>query len=154
MTVLRLALAILALSAFARPALAERLVIAVSSDDIAVTSNFSGAGIAILGSIERDAQTVARRAGYDIVVVLRGPRETLVARRRERVGGIWVNRKSVHFPGAPSLYVVLTGKPLPLVAGEAVLRKNRIGLDMLGLEAFERLSQADEVAFRQAAVRL
>ena len=48
-----------------------------------------------------------RRGGYDIVVTVTGPRQTLRTRRKERVLGIWVNVDSREFVNAPSYLAVL-----------------------------------------------
>ena len=52
---------------------------------------FHRRGTGAVRPVERDAATVPRRGGYDIVVTVTGPRQTLVTRRKERVLGIWVN---------------------------------------------------------------
>ncbi len=75
----------------------------LSTSRVLITSNFTGAEVVLFGSVERDAQTVARRGGYDIVVTVSGPRETAVTFRKERVVGIWVNVDSRTFVNAPSL---------------------------------------------------
>ena len=62
-----------------------------------VTSSFTGTELVLFGSVERDAATVPRRGGYDIVVTVIGPRETLVTRRKDRVLGIWANAESRTF---------------------------------------------------------
>ena len=73
--------AILALAlgiGLATPASAERLISALSTSRVLIASNFTGADVVLFGAVERDAQTVARRGGYDIVVTVTGPRETIV----------------------------------------------------------------------------
>ena len=74
----------------AAPAAAERLVSTLSTSRVLIASNFTGADVVLFGSVERDAQTVARRGGYDIVVTVTGPRETIVtfrkAARRRHLG--------------------------------------------------------------------
>ena len=47
---------------------AESLVTAVSSDTVSIESNFTGTEIVVFGTIERDARTVSRRRGYDILI--------------------------------------------------------------------------------------
>ena len=85
------------LLALATPAAAERLVSTLSTSRVLIASNFTGADVVLFGSVERDAQTVARRGGYDIVVTVTGPRETIVTFRKQRVAGVWVNADSRTF---------------------------------------------------------
>jgi uncharacterized protein (TIGR02186 family) len=72
----------------ATPACAERLISALSTSRVLIASNFTGADVVLFGSVERDAQTVARRGGYDIVVTVTGPRENVVTFRKQRVAAI------------------------------------------------------------------
>ena len=51
----------------ASAATAERLVTSLSNYRVSIASNFTGADLVLFGTIERDAATVARRGGYDIV---------------------------------------------------------------------------------------
>ena len=56
-----------------------------------ITSNFTGTDVVLFGSVERDAASIPRRSGYDIVVTVLGPRQTVVVRVKDRVLGIWAN---------------------------------------------------------------
>ncbi|MGE0230829.1 MAG: TIGR02186 family protein [Flavobacteriaceae bacterium] len=150
---IRAALLLLATLA-ALPASAEKLVLTVSDDTIEVTSRFTGAGIALLGSIQRDAQTVSRQAGYDIVVVVRGPKENIVTRKRERVAGIWVNTDSVRYYGVPSLYIVSSSRPLEDIASPMLLAREHIGLVNAAGQTLSRASAEDLALFREATIRL
>src|SRR4051794_35309712 len=91
-----------ALAIFAVPAAAERLVASISTHRVMVTSNFTGDELVLFGGIERDAATLARRGGYDIVTTIMGPRQNLVTFRKDRVAGIWLNVDSRVFENAPS----------------------------------------------------
>ena len=114
MTARLLALAIaVALSA---PAQAERLITTLSTSRVLIYSNFTGADVVLFGSVERDAQTVARRGGYDIVVTVTGPRENILTFRKERVFGIWVNADSRTFVKAPSYLTVLSNRTITDIA--------------------------------------
>ncbi|MBV8835992.1 MAG: TIGR02186 family protein, partial [Alphaproteobacteria bacterium] len=86
--------ALLLATSVATPASAERLISALSTSRVLIASNFTGADVVLFGSVERDAQTVARRGGYDIVVTVTGPRENIVTFRKQRVAAIWVNADS------------------------------------------------------------
>ena len=97
-----IALAFAAMVAGAPPASAERLISTLSTSRVLIASNFTGADVVLFGSVERDAQTVARRGGYDIVVTVSGPRETIVTFRKQRIAGIWVNADSRTFVRVPS----------------------------------------------------
>jgi len=119
----------LALAAAAGPAQAERLVISLSTYRVFITSNFTGADLVLFGTVERDAMTVSRRGGYDLVVTVRGPRQTIVTRRKGRVLGIWVNAESRTFVGVPSYLAVRANRPIADLADPELLRRYQIGIE-------------------------
>jgi uncharacterized protein (TIGR02186 family) len=150
-----LLLALVAVVAVTVPATAETLIAAVSAKRVAITSNFSGTDLTVYGSVERDAMTVSRASGYDIAVMLIGPRRTMTTRRKDRFLGLWINRDWRTYD-APSFYAVATTKPLADLATKAQLDAHQIGIDHLILPegvpgGVEVLAGARE--FRDAFVR-
>jgi uncharacterized protein (TIGR02186 family) len=155
MTARLLAVAIaVALSA---PAQAERLITTLSTSRVLIYSNFTGADVVLFGSVERDAQTVARRGGYDIVVTVTGPREDTLTFRKERVFGIWVNADSRTFVKAPSYLTVLSNRTITDIADINTLRRTQTGLARTLLPQEISGDIADSIRddpFRQAFLRL
>jgi uncharacterized protein (TIGR02186 family) len=151
-------LAVLAtLAASAIPAAAERLVASISNHRVMVTSNFTGDELVLFGGVERDAATVPRRGGYDIVVTVIGPRQNLVTFRKDRVLGIWVNVDSRVFENAPSYLAVLSNRPLDAIANGETRRRLQIGLDNVVLLQQASVNIADSARddpFRQAFLRI
>jgi uncharacterized protein (TIGR02186 family) len=129
----RLAIAAVALIAIAsaHPAAAERLVTSVSRHQVLVNSNFTGTSIVLFGTVEPDSTAAVRRrdTGYDIVVTVTGPRQTIVTRRKERVAGIWTNVASRTFVNVPSYLAILANQPFEKIASADTLRRQQIGLD-------------------------
>jgi uncharacterized protein (TIGR02186 family) len=141
----RAALALLLL--LAAPARAEDLVSGISQDIIQITSNYTGTDIVVFGAIE-GAQTAQ---GRDIVVVVRGPDESMTVRRRDRVAGVWVNRDAAHFEGLPAYYYLASTRPLAQLAPHDTLARYGIGLQ--ALEPSLVGSHHNPEPFRQAAIR-
>src|SRR5262249_23189910 len=110
------------------PVRAERLVTSLSSHQVSIASNFTGTDVVLFGSVERDAASVPRRSGYDIVVTVLGPRQTVVTRVKGRVLGIWANVDSREFIDAPSYLAVLSTNPILSVANTETLRRLQVGL--------------------------
>ena len=145
------------LLAGARPARAERLITSLSTYRVFITSQFTGAELMLFGTVERDAGTVARRGGYDIVVTITGPRETTTIRRKRRVLGIWVNTESRTFVEVPSFLAVRSNRPIAEIADPELLRRNQIGLDYIVLPQQIGNDVADvrhDDPFRMAFLRL
>lgn len=151
-----IALAIAA-AATAAPAQAERLITTLSTSRVLISSNFTGVDVVLFGSVERDAQTVARRGGYDIVVTVTGPRENVVAYRKERVFAIWVNADQRTFVKAPSYLTVLSNRTINDIADINTLRRTQTGLARVLLPQEISGDIADSIRddpFRQAFLRL
>ena len=136
---------------------AERLITTLSTSRVLIYSNFTGADVVLFGSVERDAQTVARRGGYDIVVTVTGPREDILTFRKERVFGIWVNADSRTFVKAPSYLTVLSNRTITDIADINTLRRTQTGLARILLPQEIAGDIADSIRddpFRQAFLRL
>lgn len=151
------ALALLAPIALATPAAAEKLITTLSTSRVLIASNFTGADVVLFGSVERDAQTVPRRGGYDVVVTVTGPRETIVTFRKERVVGVWINSDQRTFVKAPSYLTVLSNRTINEIADINTLRRTQTGLARVLLPQEISGDIADSIRddpFRQAFLRL
>jgi len=151
--VILLLLGIVAASGEAR---AERLTIALSMSEIRVDSNFAGAPVTIFGVVERDAQTVPRAGEYEVAVLVLGPPESVVARRKDRILGIWANRESEVFLGAPSFYAVGATTTVSDLAPAELLKRYRLGFDNIGFTYRGRVGRDNPGAteFREAFLRI
>ena len=134
------------IAALMMPSPARALVADLSEHLIAITTGFTGDEVVLFGAVEQPG---------DIVVVVRGPSETIVVRRKERFLGIWVNRASARFERAPSYYAVAASRPLSDAASPSVLDRHDIGLEYLDLVPVGAESMAeDEIAeFRDSLIR-
>jgi uncharacterized protein (TIGR02186 family) len=153
----RLIVLSIAAAAAASPAHAERLITTLSTSRVLIQSNFTGVDVVLFGAIERDAQTVPRRGGYDIVVTVTGPRENVVTYRKERVFGIWVNAEQRNFVKAPSYLTVLSNRTINDIADINTLRRTQTGLARILLPQEISGDIADSIRddpFRQAFLRL
>ncbi|WP_374379985.1 TIGR02186 family protein [Dongia sp.] len=98
-----LALALLGLAGL-RPAVAQAPLIADLDDHlIAITTGFAGADVLLFGTTDGPG---------DVIVVVRGPTSDVDVLRKERVGGIWINRKGLSFQNVPAVYMLAASKPL------------------------------------------
>jgi uncharacterized protein (TIGR02186 family) len=148
------ALAAAALALAAGPAAAESLTVSLSSERVAITSNYTGSSVVLFGQVERDAQTVPRAGDYAIVVTVRGPRQAIVVREKAPLGPIWLNREEQKFPNAPAYIGVFASGPLDKIAHDTVRDRMRIGLDaIVDAPDFTPGGRPDR-RFRRALVRL
>ena len=81
------------------------LVPEVSQHEVQVRQGFRGTELLLFGAI---LTPEGSRAGqdYDIVVVLKGPTQSIVLREKQRIAGIWVNAASTEFRSAPTFFAI------------------------------------------------
>jgi uncharacterized protein (TIGR02186 family) len=146
-----------ALVASAAPAAAERLVASLSNHRVMITSNFVGEELVLFGGIEQDAASRPRRADYDIIVTVTGPRQTMMTFRKERILGLWVNADSRVLENAPAYLAVLSNRPLDAVTNTETLRRLQLGLDNIPLLQRASVNIADAASddpFRLAFIKI
>ena len=123
----------------------ETLVADLSSYRISITSSFQGAELLLFGATE---------GGGDVVVVVRGPTEDLVVRRKSRIAGIWVNRDAIAFTNVPSYYAVASTRPLDEVLSQSQRRRLQIGARHLEMRPAESAASETEITrYREALTR-
>jgi uncharacterized protein (TIGR02186 family) len=120
--------------------------LAIRSVDI--DHNFDGLNVLMYG-----AQNDAGR----IVVALRGPKKTYVVRRKERIAGIWVNKKSISFEDTNSFYALASTHQLADIRNDNLLNNLEIGINNIHLTAITRkgepVDEATEKIFKDALIK-
>jgi uncharacterized protein (TIGR02186 family) len=111
----------------------EALQIGTSADRIEITSDFSGGEFVVFGVIENAEESELRQGAYDIVVVLEGPRQPVVVRRKADVLGFWINHGAETLELAPASYVLASTRDLARIANEATRRQLALGMQYLRL---------------------
>ena len=134
------------------------LITALSEDEIQIESNFSGARIVVFGQISRAGADERRagRPGDDIVVTVSGPPQSVVARRKEQVAGLWINREEIRFDNVPAFYAIHSTRPMADIAQSGLLSRNSIGIAEYGFKIDRRsdVPLYEWHDFRAAVVRL
>mgnify|MGYP000909919513 CR=1 FL=1 len=108
------------------------LVPEISQHEVQVRQGFRGTELLLFGAILTPEGT---RAGqdYDIVVVLKGPTQSIVLREKQRIAGIWVNAQSAEFRSAPTYFAVASSRPITKIVGEKTAAIYELGLPWLQL---------------------
>ena len=120
-------LVIAALSSVA-PAKGQGVISDLSKRDVPIEWNFTGTQILIFGAIEASADD---KSIADVIIVVTGPRRTILARRKSRVAGIWINTVTMPFKKVPGYYSIVSSRPLAKIASNITLAQLGIGLDSL-----------------------
>lgn len=133
----------------------EGLEIGISTSEIAITSDFSGADLTVFGALTNTDQLLLAIGQYDVVVTLEGPRDWTTVRRKERLFGIWVNRTSLTFEQMPISYSLASTRPVEEIAEDDLLTSLGIGIDHLALTPTGFISNSANLSeFREAFRRL
>lgn len=109
----------------------EKLQMGVSVDVVPVTSDFSGRDIVVFGAIETDDQASLYRGEYQMIIEVIGALEEAIVRKKERIGGIWVNAEAREYRSVPSFYTLLTDNELVNITDLSFLNAKGIGIDNL-----------------------
>lgn len=152
---MRAVLGLFVLALLAHPARAETLTTTLSAHQVRITSTYTGAEIVLFGTIDRDAATVARGAGYDLVVTVSGPKRNFLVRERERAGFAWINRSQRRFVDMPSYIAVLSNRPLEEITNPILRQRLKVGIDPILMPLANALPpDSPELRFRDALKRL
>ena len=135
------------------PAPREEVISDISTREISIQSNFTGIEILIFGSVDYSSAAEADKDIYDVIVVLRAPDQPIVARRKERMAGIWVNGPGKVYPTVPGFYAALSSRPLRAITSDETLKTLGIGLSNIDFGRATK-NDAEEETFRSTVVRL
>ena len=129
------------------------LVPEVSQHEIQVRQGFTGTELLLFGAILNPDGT---RAGqeYDIVVVLKGPTQSIVLREKQRLAGIWVNADSAEFRSAPTFFALASSKPIKRIVDDKTAAIYELGLDWLQLSPIGAFEPKEQKRFAAGLVDL
>lgn len=139
-------LLVLAAACLPAPARSQEspLVTDLSSHLISITSSFTGTDLLLFGAVEEPG---------DVIVVLRGPPQPVVVRRKGRVAGIWLNQEAVRFPNVLGYYAVASSRPVEEIASQALLARLQIGSENLRLAPLSEVEESELLPYKDAIVR-
>ncbi|NQV44218.1 MAG: TIGR02186 family protein [Rhodospirillales bacterium] len=125
---------------------AQDLVIDLSDPIVAITAGFAGTDVLLFGATQSEG---------DLVVVVRGPQQNHIIRRKERIGGIWINRKEVEFIEIPAFYALAANRPIeefvPIIDADI----HQIGVEKLIFRPIAHQLPVDDITqFSEALIRI
>lgn len=135
-------LMLLALPQLAR---AETIVSDITNRHIAITSGFTGTTTTLFGALP---------SAGDVIIVVQGPPESIIVRRKEQMMGLWINGPSAHFADVPGFYWVAASRPLAEIAPASFLEARRIGVAHQRFTVTEASRLSQNPAFQTALIEL
>ena len=107
----------------------------VSQRDIEIAYSFTGADLLLFGAIlyPRGTAPAEGEKPAEVVVVIKGPAQSVIVREKEKVAGIWVNADRMRYRSAPSFYAIASSKPIKTLVDERTRAIYELGVDSLQL---------------------
>lgn len=138
-----------------RPVAKPVLVPDVSQRKIEIAYSFTGAELLLFGAIlypggrlpDDDKPT-------DIVVVVKGPVQSILVREKEKVAGIWVNAARLRYRSAPSFYAIASSRPIGKLIDDRTQAIYELGLNSLQLSPASNAPAAEQDRFARGLVDL
>ena len=131
------------------------LVPDVSQRDIEIAYSFTGAELLLFGAILYPGGRLPNEdKPTDIVVVVRGPVQSILVREKEKVAGIWVNAARLRYRSAPSFYAIASSRPIGKLVDDRTQAIYELGLDSLQLSPASSAPLAEQDRFARGLVDL
>ena len=99
------------------PSFAQDLQVDLSKNFISLNTDFKGSKIVLFGSAKQ---------GNDLAIVVSGPKKSIKDRRKEKVGGIWLNRDIYKFFEIPSYYSVTSNRDFQTFLTRDFIEKHQL----------------------------
>lgn len=129
----------------ARFAISQDLVVDLTKNVVQVTTGFTGSDVMLYG---------VKDGPGDVVVVVRGPLQRIVVRRKEHIAGIWINTDNMTFDAVPDYYAVASNLPIEEIVQEYERDTYQIGSGHVEFEPLEVNAPLNEIKFfRDALIR-
>jgi uncharacterized protein (TIGR02186 family) len=120
------------------------LVAALSNHLVAITTGFTGTDVLLFGTTDGKG---------DVAVVVRGPENAEVVRRKGRTLGVWVNEAEVVFASVPGFYALAGSRPFAEFLPEPLAERYQVGVDNVRLVPLRQSVSGSVEDFRQALIR-
>lgn len=129
------------------------LVPEVSQHEVALQQGFTGTELLLFGAILSPEGSRAAQE-YDIVVVLRGPTQSVVLREKQKVAGLWINAASTQLRSAPGYYAIASSRPIADIVDDKTAAIYELGLKWLQLSPIGAIDPDEQARFAAGLVDL
>ena len=129
------------------------LVPEVSQHEVDLQQGFTGTELLLFGAILTPEGSRAAQ-DYDVVVVLKGPTQSIVLREKQKVAGVWINAASTEFRSAPSYYAIASTRPISEIVDDKTAAIYELGLEWLQLSPIGAINPEEQSRFSAGLVEL
>jgi uncharacterized protein (TIGR02186 family) len=127
---------------------ANQITVELSSNQVQINTGFNGIDLLLFGTTN---------GADDIIIVIKGPPETNLVRKKSRVAGIWANTEKALIKNTPNFYALATTRPLDQISNKSILQAHEIGIENLSVSKPEEERKSSSTTlydYRQALFRL
>ena len=96
----------------------NKMTAEISTDLVQINTGFDGVNLLLFGTAN---------GTNNIIIVIKGPFETNIIRKKTRVASIWVNTEKVIIENVPTFYAIASTRPLNQITTQSILKKYGIG---------------------------
>ena len=96
----------------------NKMTAEISTDLVQINTGFDGVNLLLFGTTN---------GTNNIIIVIKGPLETNIIRKKTRVASIWVNTEKVVIENVPTFYAIASTRPLNQITTQSILKKYGIG---------------------------
>lgn len=129
------------------------LVPDVSDREVEIRYSFTGADLLLFGAILYPGGRVPDRPA-NIVVVLKGPTQSVLVREKRKIVGMWLNADSAPFRSAPVFYAVASSRPLTQLVDPRTAAIYELGLGSLQMSPASAVPPPEQLRFEQGLTDL
>jgi uncharacterized protein (TIGR02186 family) len=131
------------------------LVPDVSQRNIEIAYSFTGAELLLFGAVlYPGGRLPGVEKPTDVVVVVKGPVQSILVREKEKVAGIWVNAARLRYRSAPSFYAILSSRPIGDLVDDRTRAIYELGLGSLQLSPASSAPPEEQDRFASGLVDL
>jgi uncharacterized protein (TIGR02186 family) len=126
----------------------NKMTAEVSTDLVQINTGFDGMNLLLFGTTN---------GANDIIIVIKGPLETNIIRKKTRVASIWINTEKVIIENVPTFYAIASTRPLNQITAQSILKEYGIGannfpINLLKQPNAKTIDISDE--YKNALIRL
>ncbi len=123
---------------------AETLVADLSDHLVAITTGFTGTNLLLFGSVTGEG---------DVIVIVHGPTEEIIVRKKSQISGVWANKESMTFSHVPSFYSLAATDGAMGRVVSTVGHRHQIGAYNVRFSSPGNVTVKEAAPFREALVR-
>jgi len=130
------------------------LVPDVSERNIEIAYSFTGAELLLFGAILYPGGRQPGKGDADIVVVVKGPPQSILVREKRKIAGIWVNASWLRYRSAPSFYAIASSRPIGTLVDARTRAIYELGIDSLQLSPASSAPANEQDRFARGLVAM